>query len=176
MSSLLPNLLHFSRLLGDLGLDVPAVRTLDILRALDRIDLGHKWDFYYTLRCLLVHRPQDLAPFDTAFHVFWRPPPGERTTRDLRAMGEQRRTGPPQVEAPTATPPPEGSESNARPPRMDQVAAALSYSDREVLQQKDFAQLTEEELRQARRMMSELQWDVGSRRTPSLAFRPRSDP
>ena len=164
MSSLLPNLLHFSRLLGDLGLDVPAVRTLDIVQALDRIDLGRKRDFYYTLRCLLVHRPQDLAPFDTAFHVFWRPPPGERTTRDLRAMGEQRRTGAPQVEAPTATPPPEDSESNAPPPRMDQVAA-LSYSDREVLQQKDFAQLTEEELREARRMMSELRWDVGSRRT-----------
>ena len=109
MSSLLPNLLHFSRLLGSLGLDVQAVQTLDVAQALEHIDIGRRTDFYHTLRCLLVHRPQDLSLFDEAFRVFWRPPPGDWTTQDLRAMGEQRKTGAPQYEAPAS---PEASDDN----------------------------------------------------------------
>ena len=53
-----------------------------------------------TSRCesLLIHRQQDLATFDEAFRVFWRPPPGEWSTADLRALGEQRRFGTPHVD------------------------------------------------------------------------------
>ena len=123
MSALLSNLLHFSRLLGDLGLDVQAVRTLDIVRALDQVEIGRRSDFYHTLRCLLVRRPQDIPLFDEAFRVFWRPPPGNWTTDDLRAMGEHRRTGAPKIEAPAR--PSGGEPTLARPLPLEyaQVAA-----------------------------------------------------
>ena len=164
MSSLLPNLLHFSRLLGSLGLDIQAGRTLDVVRALNHIDVGQRTDFYYTLRSLLIHRPQDLALFDEAFRVFWRRPPGDWTTQDLRAMGEQRKTGAPQVES-LASPDSSEERVSTAPPLEIQEVAARSASDREVLRTKDFSEFTEDEVNQARRMMAELRWDVGVRRT-----------
>ncbi len=164
MSALLHNLIHFSRLLGDLGLDVQAVRTLDIVRALDHVNIGERPDFYHTLRCLLVRRPQDIPLFDEAFRVFWRKPPNNWTTRDLRAMGEHRRTGAPKVEMPARSPNGESTPSNSLPIKFERVATQ-SYSNREVLRQKDFADLTTEELSEARRMLAELRWDMEFRRT-----------
>ncbi len=164
MASLLPNLLHFSRLLGSVGLDIQAVRTLDVVHALHHIDIGRRTDFYHTLRSLLVHRPQDLALFDEAFRIFWRRPPGDWTTQDLRAMGEQRKTGAPQIDSPTS---PESSQDRASTPPPIEVrqVAARSASERELLQRKDFAQFSDDEIAEARRMMADLRWDVGTRRT-----------
>ncbi len=164
MSALLPNLLHFSRLLGAAGIDVQAVRTLDVARAIQHINIGHKREFYHALRCLLIHRPQDFPMFDEAFRVFWRPPPGDWTTTDLHAMGEQRRTGDPQFESP-AGPDPDQAEPSVAPPREIDQVAPLSYSDREAVRQRDFAELSERELVQAQRMMADFRWDVGMRRT-----------
>ena len=164
MSALLPNLLHFSRLLRAAGIDVQAVRTLDVAHAIDHIDIGRKREFYHALRCLLVHRPQDLPLFDEAFRVFWRPPPGEWTTGDLRAMGEQRRTGDPEFESPAAAPSDRTVPPVVPPLEVDQVAP-LSYSDREAVRHKDFAELNENELDEARRLMADFRWDLGMRRT-----------
>ena len=54
MSSLLLNLLHFSRLLGSLGLNIKAVRTLDIVHALQHIDIGRRTDLHQP--ALVKHR------------------------------------------------------------------------------------------------------------------------
>jgi len=165
VSYLLHNLLHFERLLHALGLDVHAGRMLDVAGALAHIDIARRSDFYFTLRSLLIHRPQDLAVFDEAFRVFWRPPPDEWASRDLRAMGRQRRTGTPKVDDRGAAPAP---ESDASQPlaggRMERVAA-MSYSTQDVSRVKDFAQFTEQEMRQAQAMLAALTWDLGVRRT-----------
>ena len=166
MSFLFHNLLHFGRLLRSLGLDVQAARTLDVAQAIAHLnlDVGRRSDFYHTLRCLLVHRSQDLALFDEAFRTFWRRPPGERTTQDLRALGEQRRFGPPQVEQSAAEPPDSTTHGGAAVTEIERVAP-LSYSAREVLRTKNFERFTEEEIAQARRMMAELRWELGVKRT-----------
>ena len=78
---LFANLIHFGRLLRDLGLDAQAGRMLDVTEALAHVDIGRRPDFYHTLQTLLVRRAQDLPVFDEAFRVFWRPPRGERRTR-----------------------------------------------------------------------------------------------
>ena len=101
MSVLLRNLIHFGELLRALDLDVPAGRMLDVAAALDHVEIGRRTDFYFTLQSLLVHRRQDLATFDEAFRMFWRPLPSEWSPHDLRAMGELRRIGPPERETPT---------------------------------------------------------------------------
>ena len=164
MSALLPNLVHFSRLLGSLGLDIQAVRTLAVVHALEHIDIGRRTDFYHALRSLLIHRPQDLALFDEAFRIFWRRPPEDWTTHDLHAMGEQRKTGAPQIEAPASPDSSQGGGATTSPVEVQQVATR-SASDREVLQTKDFAQFTEDEVNEARRMMADLRWNVSVRRT-----------
>ena len=162
---LLENILHFTRLLGALGLDVPAARALDVVQALEHIEVGQRTDFYHTLRCLLVHRPQEVPVFDEAFRVFWRRPPEDWTTRDLRALGERHRSGAPQVEAPASHSPGEDEPEGRRLSVHTDQVAALTYSAREVLHTKDFARFTAEELDQAKRMMATLEWDLGVRHT-----------
>ena len=139
MSSLLHNLLHFGRLLHALGLDVHAGRMLDVARALEHVDIGRRSDFYFTLQSLLIHRQQDLATFDEAFRVFWRRPPGEWSTSDLRALGEQRRFGTPQVDMPAgdSVAPDDPSLATLAEP-VDRVEA-MSYGAHEVSRVKDFS-------------------------------------
>lgn len=164
MSFFLHNLIHFERLLRDIGLAVHAGRTLDAAVALTHVDIGRQSDVHATLRSLFVHRQQDLAPFDEAFRAFWRPPPGDWTTTHLRAMGEQRPSGRPQVDGPASS----NDGLNNSPTSLDQSidrVAPTSFSAREVSRVKDFALFSEEELRQAQAMIAALTWDVGQRRT-----------
>ena len=166
MSFLLRNLIHFERLLHALGLDVHAGRMPDVAGALEHIDISRRTDFYFTLQSLLIHRPQDLAAFDEAFRVFWRPPPGEWASRDLRAMGRQRRSGTPKVDDSLPTEPAsERDTSSALAGERVERVAAMSYSAQEVSRVKDFAQFTEQEMQQAQAMLAALTWDLGVRRT-----------
>ena len=161
---LLHNLLHFGELLHAAGMDVPAGRMIDVAKALEFVDVGRRTDFYITLRSLLIHRPQDFPLFDDAFRTFWRRPHGEWSTEDLRAMGERRRLGPPQVDIPPAAAGGTDRAGSALPDPVERIEA-MSYSDREVSRTKDFAEFTDAELEEARRALALLSWDAGERRT-----------
>ena len=176
MSALLPNLLHFGRVLRSLGLDVGAGRMIEVPSALAQVDLGRRADVYFTLRSLMVHRHQDLAIFDEAFRVFWRPPAGAGTANDLRAMGERRRSGKPQIDVPASQP--DASDGASVPRRVETIqrVAPLSYSGQDVVRTKDFALLTSEELDQARAMIAGLKLDLGERRTRRWARATRGLP
>jgi uncharacterized protein with von Willebrand factor type A (vWA) domain len=163
MSSLLPNLVRFGRLLHDAGVDIRAGAMLDVARALPLVDVGRRDDFYFTLRALLVHRMEDLALFDQAFRTFWRAPRGERTQLDLRALGEERRFGKPRVEEHSLASDPGSPGASAAEP--SETVEIRTFSARESLRQKDFAKLTPDELEQARVMLAELRWEPGLRRS-----------
>ena len=163
MPFLLHNLLHFTRLLHRLGLDVQAGRARDVAAALAHVDVGRRADFYHTLRSLLIHRAEDLATFDEAFRVFWRRPHGDWTEKDLRAMGEKRRSGAPEYESEAPASDAEGEGREGRASYQVERMAVLSYSDRESLYAKDFEHFTEDELAAAERMMANLDWDLGER-------------
>ena len=164
---LLHNLLLFGRVLRRLGLDVHAGRMLEVVSVLEYTGVHRKGDFRDALRTLLVHRQQDLALFDEAFQVFWRPPKSDWTTMDLRALGEERRYRQPQV-----GPPPPGTDAEEGDAgdedsagKVDRVDLTQTYSRREVLRVKDFAEYTQEEFAQAQEMIAELNWDLGVRNT-----------
>jgi hypothetical protein len=71
---LLHNLILFGRLLRALGLDINPGRMIDLVQALEHVNLARKSDFYFTARSLLVHDRKDLPLFDQAFALFWRAP------------------------------------------------------------------------------------------------------
>ena len=164
MSALFRNLVRFGRLLHAAGLGVPAGRMIDVASALDHIDIGHRTDFYFTLRGLLVHRRQDLPVFDEMFRAFWREP-RQRPPNNLRAMGRQRSLGRPEVVLTGTAPDDEARDL----PETDRVRpaqiAATSYSAQDALRAKDFAEFTDDELREARRIVAAMRWDLGRRRT-----------
>ena len=172
--AILPNLLMFGEVLRRLGLEVGSANMLDLVRATEYVPLGgNRNDFRLAARALLVHRRTDLPLFDEAFQVFWRRPAHGRSMRDLRSMGEERRYRTPRV-APHREDTSDGSpgdqeseDANGRQPVVD---LQRSFSAREVLRQRDFAEFTPAEVSAARSLMSELAWDLGQRRTRRLTW------
>ncbi len=166
---LLHNLLLFGRLLRGLGLDVNPGRMIDLVEALDYIDLRRRSDFYYAARSLLVHRHEDIVLFDQAFQMFWRDPDGAWMEVDWSGPGSL-----PSPNRPALMPPPlrapdlpaaknsEGESAGEAPPVVE---VTFTYSAREVLRRKDFAEVTGEELEAIHRLMMELVWHLGERRT-----------
>ena len=166
--NLLHNLLLFGRLLRGLGLDVNPGRMMDLVHALGCIEIGRRSDFYHAARSLLVHRREDIALFDQAFDMFWQKPAEGWTTLDLQALGERRRLRRPRLTPPPLRAPPAlagDNQSRTADNRPPVVQVTLTYSDREVLRRKDFADLTGEELEAINRLMAELVWRLGDRRT-----------
>ena len=162
---ILHNLMLFGETLRRLGLDFGSGNMLDLVRATETIPIGRRQDFRAAARCLLVHRKQDFPLFDDAFQIFWRRPAHGISTRDLRSMGEERRYRNPQVGAPVTGDDEGGDLVGDAPEGMPGIDMSQTFSAREVLRQKDFADYTPGEIAQARSMIAELSWDLGRRRT-----------
>jgi len=177
--AILPNLLMFGEVLRRLGMEVGSANMLDLVWATEYIPIGgNRNDFRLAARALLVHKQSDLALFDEAFQVFWRRPAHGRSMRDLRSMGEERRYRTPRV-APhredTSDGPPGDDGSEDAHDRQPVVDLQRSFSAREVLRQRDFAEFTPTEVSAARSLMAELAWDLGRRRTRRLTWGDGSD-
>jgi uncharacterized protein with von Willebrand factor type A (vWA) domain len=161
---LLHNLLLFGRVLRRLGLDVNPGRMMDLVSALDHIEIARKQDFYFAARSLLVHEREDLAVFDEAFELFWRKPAGD-WSREWQGMAQGRRQARPIVKPR----PLEESTSQINDPTSSQeltvIEATRTYSDRELLRHKNFAEMSAEEAEAVRQMMADLLWKASERRT-----------
>ena len=164
---ILRSLLLFVEVLRKMGLDVGSGNVLDMARAVEYAPFGRKQDFRQAARCILVHRKQDLPLFDEAFEVFWRRPAQRQMTRDIKSLGEERRYRRPEVGPPAAGQGSTDAGDGGQP--GDSIDLTRTYSAREVLRAKDFADFTPAEIADARRMMAELYWDLGRRRTRRLA-------
>ena len=162
---ILNSLMLFGETLRRLGIDFGTSNMLDLVRATEDTPIGRKQDFYQAARSLLVHRKQDLPVFDEAFNVFWRRPATGISTRDLRSIGEERRYRSPQVNPPSADNAEDPNSGGADQPDQPGVNLAQTYSAKEVLRAKDFAQFTPSEVAQAKLMLSQLSWELGHRRT-----------
>jgi len=155
--NLLHNLLLFGRLLRSLGMDVNPGSMIDLVDALQFVEIGRRSDFYFTARSLLVHRYEDLLLFDRAFALFWQHP--------------HRKSAPFGVgERPFPTPTPPNQQTNKPTNQYTntpiyQIHATRTYSQREILRHKDFSELTADEAQTVRRFMAELAWELGQRRT-----------
>lgn len=166
---LLRNLLLFGRVLRGLGLDVNPGRIIDLVSALDHIEIGHKSDFFYAARALLVHEREDLPLFDEAFELFWRKPVESWDLRQWQGLATRRR----HPKRPIVMPPPLKDERSDGRSDLDStskeslsvIEVTRTYSDREVLRHKDFAQMNAEESEAVKQMMSHLLWKVSERQT-----------
>ena len=150
--ALLHNLLLFGRTLRRLGMDVNPGSMIDLVTALQYVPIGSRSDFYFTARSLLVHRREDIPRFDQAFEFFFKlrgkqPPLGRIRKQSPLPAGEGARSAG------------EGSSSQER------IEATLTYSEREVLRKKDFAELTPQEIDEVRKLMDAIVWHVRERKT-----------
>lgn len=166
--NLLHNLILFGRVLRGLGLDVNPGRMIDLVQALEYVEIGRKADFYYTASSLLVHRREDVPLFDQAFQMFWHKPV-EGWEISLPGFNRPRQSKKPLVRPPPLkepeVPPAEAEGDSAAQDKPPVIEITLTYSDREVLRRKNFAELTSDELEAIKRMMAHLAWQLGERRT-----------
>ena len=164
---ILHNIVMFGRVLRRLGLDVHSGRMLDVVDVLGDVGFRRRQDFALALRTLLVHRQQDLQLFDEAFRVFWRAPKDRKSRLDLRSIGEQRRYRQPLVAPPRADEGVNGKDDadSEIEEAGDLITLTRTYSAREVLRAKDFAEYTASEIAEARLIMEGMSWDMGTRRT-----------
>lgn len=162
----LHNLLLFGRVLRKLGLDVNPGRMMDLVSALDHIEIGNKSDFYHAARTLLVHEREDLALFDEAFQLFWRKP-AEYVDFQWQALTRRRKpTGPIVTHPPLKeAEPPTNNSTSTSSQELSVIEVTRTYSDRELLRHKNFAEMNAEESEAIKQMMFHLLWKVSERRT-----------
>ena len=172
------NITHFARALRRAGLPIGPGRVIDAIRAVEAAGFTEKRDFYWTLHAVFVNRHRDREIFDQAFHLFWRNPrllermmslvlprfrdPGAEESEPLRRRLSEALAG--------DTPPPHAPERD-EPPEIE-FDARLTWSDRELLQQKDFEQMTAAEIEQAKAAIARMRLPLLELRTRRF----RSDP
>jgi uncharacterized protein len=164
-SALLANVMHFARILRATGLPIGPGRVLEAVRAVQAVGLASKADFYWTLHAVFVNRHDQRDLFDQAFRMFWRDPQmAERMMSFLlpqakpdmvQARPELNRR---LAEALQASAPPRPHPADDMEERID---AAMTFSEREVLQGKDFEQMSSAEMAAAKRMLARLRLPIG---------------
>ncbi len=152
---LLANIMYFARVLRAAGLPIGPASVLDAVHAVGAVGLADRDDFYWTLHSVFVNRAPHRELFDQAFHVFWRNPrllermmsmvlPSFQYSQENSPPALRRRLG-------DAL---HGNHSGAaeEPPPVGEVEldAALSWSARELLQEKDFEQMSSDEIARAK--------------------------
>ena len=151
------NVLYFARALRAGGMPVGPGAVLDALEALGVARVGNRDDFYWTLHAVFVKRHEHTILFDQAFRIFFRkrgyidkliasmlpeslpgapkaPPPGAQRIQEALFSGIERKEEQSDVE----------------------LDARFTVSDREVLQTKDFAQMSAAEIAAAKEAIARL--------------------
>jgi uncharacterized protein with von Willebrand factor type A (vWA) domain len=152
------NILYFARALRAAGMPVGPGAVLDALQAISVAHVGDRDDFYWTLHAVFVKRHEHTLLFDQAFRIFFRKrgyiekliasmlpetmanaskalPPGAQRIQEALFSGLNER---------------DKKESEV------EIDARLTVSDREILQKKDFAQMTAAEITAAKAAIARL--------------------
>jgi uncharacterized protein with von Willebrand factor type A (vWA) domain len=170
------NVLRFVRVLRAAGLPLGPGAALDALEAAAAIDLSSRVDFRAALAAALVKRREERAIFDEAFGAFFRDPLGAEAALALllppQAVAER---GPSVSRRVAEALRPQAPAAARRADEAERGAgveldAALTWSEREVLRQRDFAEMTAEELARARAAVARI--PVLSARVPSRRLAP----
>lgn len=150
------NVLYFVRLLRAAGLPVGPAKVIDALAAVEAVGVGNRDDFREALAAVVVSKREQLPLFEQAFDLFWRNP---RLLEKLMAALLPKAQG--RVGAEDTVParlaqamlPPSTRRDSASEDGETDVDAAFSFSAREILQNKDFATMTADELAEVRALM-----------------------
>jgi len=143
------NILYFARALRAAGIPLGPRSVLDALAAVMAAGVGTKEDFYWTLHAVFVKRHEHSVLFDQAFKIFFRK---RGYLERLMAMMSPEMTGAPaQADQPQASQRVldalfQGAEKIEREKEEVELDARFTVSDREVLERKDFAQMTAAEI------------------------------
>ena len=168
------NITYFARALRDAGLPVGPGAIIDAVEAVEAAHIGTRVDFYWTLHAIFVKKHEHSEVFDQAFRIFWRRKALiEKIIATLSPFSPAAKDDKPKKKEAGALRAAEAllkTKPNEPPPEEEEVefSARLTISEREVLQSKDFAQMTAEEIAKARRLIDRLELPDDRRKTRRL--------
>ena len=173
---LVENIMYFARTLRAAGLPVGPGRVLEAIRAVQAVGVGRRDDFYWTLYAVFVNRRDQRELFDQAFHIFWRNP--ELLARLMSLILPSLRFGADDQEEPLSRRLAEalrgGRGADADAPRQAEeeieIDAAMTWSDLDILQQKDFETMSVAEVAAAKRLIAAMRLPLMA--VPTRRFRP----
>ncbi len=155
------NIVHFARTLRKAGLPAGPSSVVDAVSAVTINGIENKQDLYWTLHSVFVHKRDQQPVFDEAFRLYWQSkglvekmlallspvaPAGQR-------QPEKPRTAQSRVANAFAANK-QRKASETRP--LVEADARFTASEKEVLQKKDFAQMSAGEIAEARRSLAHL--------------------
>jgi len=187
------NLMLFSRVLREMGLDANPTRTIDLARSIEFIGLNSKEDFHDAAKAIMLRRAEEEPVFDYVFQMFWRqwnPPvsdqPGQEMNLPPEALNNKKPNQPSKSEGADRDkekqpPNPAGDEAGDKIKRLAEAQGPdtgegddsdnekqQTYSASEVFRNKDFQDFTNDELDEARRLMQDLRWSLPYHRSRRL--------
>ena len=155
------NITFFARALREAGLPIGPGAVLDAVEAVEAARIGTKQDFYWTLHAVFVKKHEHSIVFEQAFGLFWKR--RALIEKIIATLSPHSPGAPPDDKKPDA-----GAlraaqallkQSQQEEIKEEQIEfnARLTMSEREILQRKDFAQMTADEVRSARRLIDQMQ-------------------
>ncbi len=172
------NIIFFARALRDAGLPVGPGAAIDAVRAIEVAGVSNREDFRAALHSVFVKKHEHTLIFDQAFRIFWR----KRGYMDkllamLSPVAEPKKsdTSKPQAGATRV------AEALFKKPDKEKLEAAVELDARftmsasEVLQKKDFAQMSAEEIAYARRQIDRFEMRDDARRIRRFVADARGD-
>src|SRR5215203_4753585 len=148
------NVVGFARALRAAGLPVGPGAVIDAMNALQMIEVGNRSDFYTTLESVFVKRHEHALIFAQAFDLFFRAAEEWKHLLDSVPLPDHARKKPKPASRRV-------QEAMAQPqttemPQAQEQELRLSVSDKEVLQKKDFAQMSAAEIAQVTRAIAQM--------------------
>ena len=155
------NIAYFARALRDAGLPVGPGAVLDAVSAVETAHIGSREDLYWTLHAIFVKKHEHSDVFTQAFRIFFR----RRAliekiiqTMSPYSPGKDEKKKKPEAGALRAAESLLKAKRDETPPEEEKIEfdARLTISEREILQTKDFAQMTAQEIANARILIDRL--------------------
>lgn len=168
------NILHFARALRETGMPVGPGAVLDALAAVEAAGFSDKSDFREILHAVFVKKHEHTLLFDQVFTIFWkRKGLLEKLIAMMSPQARPDKPKGPKAEAGASR----VADALFKSPKDDPKAvpsldldARLTMSPNEILQAKDFAQMSAEEIARARRLIAKLV--LPDDRKPTRRFAP----
>lgn len=152
------NLLIFARLLRSVGIPIGTGSVLRASEAINLIGMNSRADLHACLQSVFITRHDQQALFDQAFELFWRNPklmermlaamlptvqsPEQNNTQLLKRLSDALQSD-------------NKNEVELQEQEIE-FDASFTYSDTEILQEKDFEQMSTEEIERAKQIIQEL--------------------
>jgi uncharacterized protein with von Willebrand factor type A (vWA) domain len=189
---LLYRLTEFGRILWEVGIDVGPGKMLDLAETLYYVDLTNKEDFYHALKCNLLAKHEQEAVFNQMFLYYWymrdrqdkkagdaAPGAARRDEKQMRLPPSELKRLAEHMNAPNDQHSKDLKSEMRETERRRQVAEqdvtekqddegdpqGTAYSAIEALRKKDFENFSWDEVQEAKKLMAEMRWQLGMRKT-----------